>query len=380
MDKNLLTKAINGLMLNYPFYASMLLKHDIVLDETCKTASTDGKTLRISPNFFEGLNHAQRVALLAHETEHVCKLHHTRRNDRDGERWNKACDHAVNNILKDAGFELPPNPLCDERFRDKCAEEIYRELEQEEQEKDSQGKSQQGQGQSQQPSPQGEVIGEVTDAENPSEAEEQAKQGVEQAKALAKRMGKLPKSIERNLGNISSSGDPRELLARFITEQAQSDYSWQRPNKRYIPHDLYVPSLYNKTLGKFVIAVDTSGSISQAEIQKSVEFILSCLDSLADFGSVQAVTVVYCDTVVQRVEELEVGQTCKPLGGGGTDFKPPFAYVDKEEIQPAGMIYLTDGKCDSFPNAPTYPVLWGLFCACAHFKPPFGETVELFNL
>jgi predicted metal-dependent peptidase len=383
MQNPILTKAINGLMLSYPFYASMLLRHEIVFDAETKTASTDGKTLRINEEFLTGLTHNQRVTLLAHETEHVCKLHHTRRNDRDGTRWNKACDHAVNNILAGASFEPIPNWLCDERFKDKCAEEIYREMENE----DSQGKSQQGQNQSQQQSGQGqpqmvqgEVIGEVTDSPDPSQAEEQAKQGMEQAKALAKRMGKLPEAIDRNLGNVSASGDPRELLARFITEQAQSDYSWQRPNKRYIPHELYVPSLYNKTLGKFVIAVDTSGSISKEEIEKSVSFILSCLDSLADFGSQQSVTVIYCDSVVQYVEELESGQTCNPKGGGGTDFRPPFAHVDKEEIQPAGMIYLTDGECNAFPSAPNYPVLWGLFCACAHFKPPFGETVELFNL
>lgn len=391
MDKNILTKAINGLMITHPFYASMLLRHEIVLDDATQSASTDGKTLRIGPAFFEKLPHAQRMTVLAHETEHVCKLHHTRRINRDSERWNIACDHAVNNILLEAGFEPVPGYWnCDSRFKDKCAEEIYRILDQEKQDKDSQGKSQQGQNQSQQQKPQDKSqpaphelqkgLGKVMDAEEPSQAEEQAKQGLEQAKALAKRMGKLPQSIERNLGNVSSSGDPRELLARFITEQAQSDYSWARPNKRYIPHDLYVPSLYNKTLGKFVIAVDTSGSISQKEIQNSVEFILSCLDSLADFGSIQSVTVIYCDSAVQSVEELEPSQVCKPKGGGGTDFKPPFAYIDKEEIQPAGMIYLTDGKCYSFPDAPSYPVLWGLFSACAGFRPPFGETVELLNL
>lgn len=386
MNKDILTKAINGLMLNYPFYASMLLRHDIVLDSSVQSACTDGKTLKINPEFFEKLPYQQRMTVLGHETMHVCMLHHTRRGEREPKRWNIACDHAVNHELQDAGFEPVPGFWhCDPQYKDKCAEEIYRALEQQDEEEkqdqkpqgqpqQAQGKLQAGQGQPQQ------GLGEVEDAQDPSQAEEQAKQGTEQAKALAKRMGKLPESTERNLGNVSSSGDSRELLARFITEQAQSDYSWQRPNKRYIPHDLYVPSLYNKTLGKFVVAVDTSGSISETEIQKSVAFILSCLDSLADFGSTSSVTVIYCDSVVQRVEELEPGQTCKPLGGGGTDFKPPFAYVDKEEIQPAGMIYLTDGECDSFPSSPSYPVLWGLFCACAHFKPPFGETVELFNL
>jgi predicted metal-dependent peptidase len=392
-------KASNGLLIKHPFFANGFLQHEVVFTTEVKTASTNGKVLKINPDYMDSLKHAQRVTLFAHETWHVYNLDHVRMNGRDLKQWNEAADFVANLALKDAGLEPFPHWLYDERFREMSVEQVYRLRQQDKQDKPSngQGQAQQGQGKPQagqgQPSQgngsqgqqgqaeeQGEVMGEVEQAEDTSQAEEQAVKTVNQAKAIAKRMGKMPASLERAVENRSSNTDPREVLARFMTEQAQSDYSWHKQERQYIPHDLFAPALYNETLGKFVVAIDTSGSISAEEIQKSVAFILSCLDSLADYDSANTVTVIYCDASVQGVEELESGMKCKPCGGGGTDFKPPFDYVEKEQIAPAGLIYLTDGYCDSFPIAPSYPVIWGLFTSCAGFKPPFGETVELFNL
>jgi hypothetical protein len=39
------------------------------------------------------------------------------------------------------------------------------------------------------------------------------------------------------------------------------------------------------------------------------------------------------------------------------------------------LIYLTDGECSRFPDAPEYPVLWGLMGD--RFMPPFGEVVQV---
>jgi predicted metal-dependent peptidase len=72
----------------------------------------------------------------------------------------------------------------------------------------------------------------------------------------------------------------------------------------------------------------------------------------------------------------------RPVGGGGTDFRPFFEAVQKEheqaDTQDGVCIYLTDG-CGTFPaEAPVLPVLWVLSPGGLQAdKVPFGETVRL---
>jgi predicted metal-dependent peptidase len=61
-------------------------------------------------------------------------------------------------------------------------------------------------------------------------------------------------------------------------------------------------------------------------------------------------------------------------GGGGTDFRPPFQYLEDRHIVPDTLVYLTD-MMGPFPReAPHYPVVW---CATTKTKGPFGETVHV---
>jgi len=90
------------------------------------------------------------------------------------------------------------------------------------------------------------------------------------------------------------------------------------------------------------------------------------------------ITVVYCDTSVANVEVFErqdLPLSIHPAGGGGTSYRPPFAYVDAHTLEPACMLYLTDGECDDFPDTvPFYPVLW--ITNKTHYRPPFGDVVN----
>jgi predicted metal-dependent peptidase len=64
---------------------------------------------------------------------------------------------------------------------------------------------------------------------------------------------------------------------------------------------------------------------------------------------------LYFDVVVQRVEQFDYGQpvTLHPAGGG-TDFRPVFAYLEEQAITPQSLIFLTD-LCGEFPEeGPAY--------------------------
>jgi predicted metal-dependent peptidase len=85
---------------------------------------------------------------------------------------------------------------------------------------------------------------------------------------------------------------------------------------------------------------------------------------------------VYCDAAVQSVQEFRASEAVRlePKGGGGTDFRPAFEWVAKNDVSPVCLIYLTDLCCDSFPETPEYPVLW---VTDSRRTAPFGETVRI---
>ncbi|MCK4694703.1 MAG: hypothetical protein KAT74_03020, partial [Candidatus Cloacimonetes bacterium] len=86
---------------------------------------------------------------------------------------------------------------------------------------------------------------------------------------------------------------------------------------------------------------------------------------------------IYVDSKVANVETIDIYDfQLHAKGGGGTDFKPGFEYIEKEAIMPSCTIYFTDGYCDSFPDSPDYSVLW-ILTGKAGFTPPFGEVIHM---
>ena len=67
-------------------------------------------------------------------------------------------------------------------------------------------------------------------------------------------------------------------------------------------------------------------------------------------------------------------------GRGGTDFRPGFAWLDENGIQPGVCLYLTDMECSRYPEtAPRFDVLW-----CNWGDPPsvwnrepWGERIDM---
>jgi predicted metal-dependent peptidase len=118
-------KARTALLLDHPFFGSLLFRLDGRACSSIHTMATDGVSLFYNPDFVETLNAAELAGVLAHEVMHPALQHHTRRRDRDRQRWNMACDYAINPLLLDAGLTLPKDVLIDHRFRGMSAERIY---------------------------------------------------------------------------------------------------------------------------------------------------------------------------------------------------------------------------------------------------------------
>jgi predicted metal-dependent peptidase len=389
-----LQKARTTLLLDHPFFGSLLFRLKGRESRSIKTVATDGISLFYNPDFVDTLNAATLCGVLAHEVLHPGLQHHVRRSGRDPKRWNEACDYAINPILLDAGLHLPEGVLVDHRFRGMSAEQIYNQLQTEAEQGRSDPDDRQETGGDGAASPHafpgesGELtapvteggIGQVLDAptaggEAPT-TEEQAREwsvAVNQAVTVAKQAGKVPAGVARSLdGAAQAAVDWRELLRRAWSETTPADYSWMRPNRRHVWNALYLPGVVREGVGEVAIAVDCSGSVNARQLRLFEAEVRSILEGQRP----QRVYVLYFDAVVHKVETFETGHqvSLSPIGGGGTEFGPCFEWLEENSVRPQTLVFLTD-LYGSFPDSePSYPVLWA---STGGRRVPFGQVVPM---
>jgi len=387
-------KARTALLLDHPFFGSLLYRLKDRESRDVRTMATDGVSLLWNP---ETLTAATLAGTLAHEVMHPALHHHLRRSGRDPKKWNIACDYAINPLLVDAGLKLPEGVLLENRFRGMSAEQIFNLLESEEHTDPDSGNDQQasasadsndnqdGNESSDPSAPETDGgIGQVLDAplnapgksdDSPTE-QEQAREweiAVKQAMTVAQQAGKMPAGLDRTMEGVAEAAvNWRELLRRLWSETTAADYSWMRPNRRHLWRGLYLPGVVKEGVGEIVIAVDCSGSISGRQLRLFEAEARSILEGQRP----ERVYVLYFDAAVQKVEIYEAGQpvSLNPVGGGGTEFSPCFEWVEERGIMPQTVIFLTD-LYGSFPSsAPSYPVLWA---STGRRQAPFGEVIPM---
>ena len=188
----------------------------------------------------------------------------------------------------------------------------------------------------------------------------------------------MPGGLDRVVGKILEPlTNWKEVLRRFVDQAMKGDYSWLRPNRRYLQSGFYLPSLHSEEIGHIVIAVDTSGSVDEEMLTQFASELTSIME---DYKT--SCDILYCDTRIHKhqfVTSDDLPIKFEPCGYGGTDFRPPFKWVKDNQVTPVCLIYLTDMCCHAFPSEePSYPVLWAQYeDECFASKAPFGETVLL---
>jgi len=346
------------LLLDQPFFGVLALQLALIEDTTCETAWTDGRSMGFSPAFVDSLTPDELVAVIAHEVMHCACGHPWRRDSREMQRWNIAADYAINDLLNGAQFKLPKSALLDPQYAGKWAEWIYDRIP---------PQPQGGNGAGNDPSRMGEVRDAPAEGDAPTESDWQ--QATQQSLNAAKAQGKLPSNLARQLIDaVKPRVDWRSLLRRFVQEVVKADYSWSRPNVRYIPSGLYLPSLHSIACGRIAVGIDTSGSIDSVLLAQFVAEVQAIASELQP----SSVDVIYCDAAINRVDTFARGELIEahPCGGGGTNFCPVFDHLESDP--PVVLVYLTD-MCGLFPTeAPEYPVIW---CSNGGTDAPFGEVV-----
>jgi predicted metal-dependent peptidase len=363
------------------FFATLVLRLKPEPAWDVDTIAVDGRELRYNPWFVTDLETEELVGVLAHEAMHCALAHMSCRGTRDIVLWNIACDLAINPLLLDAGINLPDCRLMpgEGTFSNlpvgKSAEEYFATLIKGKDDGDgSEGPG--GEMASQDPG----GCGQVTDAApgdlaiaKVSEAE--WKVALVQAQRAASGRGELPEGLDRAVEHrVNPPTDWRSLLREFVASHAKNDYSWVRPNRRFVGQGIYLPGLHSEELGDVVLAVDTSGSIDEKTLgtfAQEINAVLAAYDC--------SLTVLYHDTLVQRVQSWTSADgplTLEPVGGGGTSHVCVFDWIEHSGGMPACVVCLTDLETE-FPDAPpALPVLWAVV-GQSRASPPFGQVVCL---
>ena len=178
---------------------------------------------------------------------------------------------------------------------------------------------------------------------------------------------------------VKRDTDWRNALREFIEQVVTGDeYSrFNPPNRRFLAHDILMPTHFDVAMGELLIACDTSGSMEGVYPVVFGEIANICMQANPD-----KVRIVWWDTdvcgeqVFNRGEFENIGNLLKPAGGGGTSPQCVANYIVKHDFKPTAVIWLTDGYLDACPVAVCGNELWGVVNNDS-FQPAHGKALRI---
>ena len=365
-----------------------------VVDDPKVTAYTNGVDKRYGRAFLQAICPTQEEVngLILHENLHIGlrqMIHNLDLFRENMKRANQAADFVVNDMIMEISnkypqlVKLPKGGCYDPKYHNMNMREVYKLLE------DQGGKGGKGEeGEGQGDSPSGGQGDEYNFDEHDFETaitQEQAKEmdaridrAIREGALLAGRLGvDLPRQITDLLAPVI---DWREVLRDFVTAscKGKDEYTWRKFNRRVIANDIYLPTVENETIGEVVVAIDTSGSIGQEELNVFASELISICEAV----SPDAVRILWWDTKVHG-EQLftenydQIGSMLKPLGGGGTKVSCVSDYINKKKINAECVLVFTDGYLENDVQWDiSAPTLW-LVTQNKSWTPPSGKLVQV---
>jgi predicted metal-dependent peptidase len=397
-----------GAITDMPHLAGLSRMVEVFIDSRVATAgiSKCGR-LYINPDFFAGLDEAERCFVLAHELMHISLLSHDRGEGSDQELFNIAHDYIINDILKfKMGMKkVPANGLemADARFM--SAEELYFKLKKEKKENPEEFRKQHEPWKTRK-ADEGK-IGSNTDVLSdeslelldPEISDEDKNEKIEEIRKEAQRSQATATLIERldhieHLEKIASEhwagtlpGDseymvtmlsnchkpPWEMALQSWVENAVDRVrTYARASRRSSWSNDYVMPGRVREGFTINIVMDTSGSMIH-----NFSKILGLIAEFCESVNIQSVRILQCDVCVTSDELIDVSDLKDFVvkGMGGSDMSPAMNLL-AEDPEIESVIVITDGYID-FPDKEniTYNVLWAVTDFNFGFKPSYGHVL-----
>ena len=383
-NMQLLSRTTKQLLFDEPFYGHFLVGLNRLWSKDIPTAGVAkdgiGVKLVVNQEFFENLVENTRKGLLKHELLHIAFGHlEIRSAFADKKLFNIAADLEINQYIKE--HWLPEGGLTLNTFPElnlpprAGTREYYNILSQA---KDSGS------------SPTLEQLLSEMDGNGPydhstwdeidnlSEAEKKLIQRQvehqlkETADAIEKSHGNIPGELSGLISRLRHIEPPKfdwkGYLRRFVgnSNKSYTKILRRKPNKRYPDN----PGLKIKYRAHTLVAIDTSGSVSNDELRE----FLNEITHIHKTGN--EISIMQCDTKAYDPEPFNPKKDFTVKGRGGTDFQPVIDHYNRYPGRYTSLIYLTDGEAPAPERCPK-KVLWCLSSRSSMTDHLPGYTIKL---
>lgn len=329
-----ISKAVKELLIKDPFYGLFLLNIDKRFDDSIPTACVCRNginvDLLINEKFWQSLSDKEALAVLEHEVNHLCHHHMTMQASFPNKKhFNVASDAEINNYIDN----LPAGCIKAENYGLMPylgTQYYYDHIPEEEDEKFGDGTIDVHNWDS---------FKDLSEAEKKlieNQIDHIAKETAEQVQKMC---GNIPSGLTDYIKSLFVEREPvfnwKSYFRRVIGNSIKSfiKSTRYRPSFRFKGQ----PGKILKFKPKILVAVDTSGSISNNELQDfftEIEYL---------YKSGVCVDVVEFDTKIQNKFEYTGKKTeIKVVGRGGTDVKPAFDYYKNNRTY-SSLVVFTDG-------------------------------------
>lgn len=416
--KDEVQEAVNTkLWIKHSFLAAMSARvgTEFVEEDIEQIGWTDGKTISVNWKYisesekYQDMSVDNLIFVICHEIGHLLNLTVDRRGSRHHKFWNFATDYSINSDLinncdghgkpKPIGemyysdkLITPENPkgqawLYDEKYRNMTCEQIYEKLI-EEFKKDHGGKTPEQVEQEMSDAVdewlKSHCQGDQLDDHIPQDSMDETDKGrvKAQVEAVQKQMGgqqagKTDSFLERAFEFLFQEPpfDWRGFLNNYLKAFLKSDFTWKKPSRRSWGGGYILPGSNTDKHIKLGIAIDTSGSVGDKEVQEFLGHIAKIMHSFKSFDidvwcfstKVHEETLKnYTKTSQDQIKNYELASL------GGTEIASNFRWIEDNKKNYDVFICLTDGyDCIDNLRFDYCPVIWGI-TGNDNFQNPSG--------
>jgi predicted metal-dependent peptidase len=390
MDKaQSLSKISKELMLKEPYYGFFLIMLNKVWRKDLPTAGVSKQNinyqLAINEEFWTSLSDDHKMGLLKHELLHIAFGHLVSFSSFSNKKLaNVAMDMEINQYIEDSW--LPEGGIRIEDYEDLKLDKkagcryYYDQLLRLQDEKDKNGTTgNQGMDKLLDDIANGDIpdhstweeFDDMTDAEKKL-IEKQVQKILQDAKEQTiKKRGNMPGEIEGLIvveEFVAPKFDWKGYLRRFtgVSTKVFTKKIRRKENRRYEDN----PGLKIKMRQHMLLAIDTSGSVSDTELAEFMNEIHHIYKVGVD------ITVVQCDTSIKSIEPYRGKNEISVLGRGGTEFDPVLDYYNANLKKYTSLVYFTDGECYTSVR-PKGKVLWVLSERSGMNEDLPGQVIKL---
>lgn len=354
------SKVSRALMINEPFYGVFMSTLNKKVDPRVPTAGVAKQGINtelvVNPTFWEGLTDNVKYGVLKHELLHICFFHLTLRDKySDKLLFNIAADIAINQLIdpkyKTSEFlhiqsfpEITLDPLKDTDY-------YYQKL-LKDKDKSETLKNMLADPEFAKEHATWDQFSNLSEAEKQlidKQVEYQMKATYEAIKNKGSVPGELKGFLDRLLNPTPAKFNWRSYLRRFAggSNKIYTIKTRKKDSRRYPGN----PALKIKSKRHILVAIDTSGSVSDGELMEFMNEIHHI------YKTDTKVTIIQCDAKIRGIEEYKGNPQIEIKGRGGTEFDPVIQYYNDNYDKYCSLIYLTDGECSCYVQ-PRGKMLW----------------------